>query len=85
MRGSLCRICAEVLVTRAACSSSPIVGGRHGGGLDAAFGVFVLAGYALGVGAGRRLFTETTAKKNLRLVDTKTFNGGIHVLVYRPT
>jgi dihydrofolate reductase len=35
------------------------------------------------VGAGKRFFTETTAKKNLRLVETKTFHDGIHVLVYR--
>jgi dihydrofolate reductase len=40
--------------------------------------------YPVIVGAGKRLFTETTAKKNLRLVETKTFNDGIHVLVYRP-
>jgi dihydrofolate reductase len=40
--------------------------------------------YPVIVGAGKRLFTETTAKKNLRLVETKTFNDGVHVLVYRP-
>jgi dihydrofolate reductase len=40
--------------------------------------------YPVIVGAGKRLFTETTAKKNLRLVETKTFNDGIHVLIYRP-
>lgn len=40
--------------------------------------------YPVIVGAGKRLFTQTTAKKNLRLVEAKTFNDGIHVLVYRP-
>jgi dihydrofolate reductase len=40
--------------------------------------------YPVIVGAGKRLFTKTTAKKNLRLTETKTFNDGIHVLVYRP-
>ncbi len=40
--------------------------------------------YPVIVGAGKRLFTKTTAKKNLRLVETKTFNDGIHVLIYRP-
>ena len=40
--------------------------------------------YPVIVGAGKRLFTETTAKKNLRLVETKTFNDGITVLIYQP-
>ena len=40
--------------------------------------------YPVIVGAGKRLFAETTQKKNLRLVETKTFDDGIHVLVYRP-
>jgi dihydrofolate reductase len=40
--------------------------------------------YPVIVGAGKRLFTETTRKKNLRLVETKTFDDGIHVLIYRP-
>ena len=40
--------------------------------------------YPVIVGAGKRLFAETTHKKNLRLVETKTFNDGIHVLIYRP-
>ena len=35
-------------------------------------------------GAGKRLFAGTTRKQNLHLVKTKTFNDGIHVLVYRP-
>jgi dihydrofolate reductase len=39
--------------------------------------------YPVIVGAGKRLFAETSAKKNLRLVDTKTFNDGITVLSYR--
>jgi dihydrofolate reductase len=40
--------------------------------------------YPVVVGAGKRLFTETTAKKNLRLVETKTFNDGVTVLIYQP-
>jgi dihydrofolate reductase len=40
--------------------------------------------YPVIVGAGKRLFTETPAKKKLRLVETKTFSDGIHVLVYWP-
>jgi dihydrofolate reductase len=40
--------------------------------------------YPVIVGAGKRLFAETTAKKNLRLVETKTFNDGITVLIYQP-
>jgi dihydrofolate reductase len=39
--------------------------------------------YPVIVGAGKRLFAETSTKKNLRLVDTKTFNDGITVLSYR--
>ena len=40
--------------------------------------------YPVIVGAGKRLFAETSGKKNLRLVETRTFNDGITVLVYRP-
>jgi len=40
--------------------------------------------YPVIVGAGKRLFGETAEKRNLRLVETKTFDDGIHVLVYRP-
>jgi dihydrofolate reductase len=40
--------------------------------------------YPVIVGAGKRLFTETTAKKNLRLVESKTFKDGITVLIYQP-
>jgi dihydrofolate reductase len=40
--------------------------------------------YPVVVGAGKRLFAETSQKKNLRLVETKTFNDGIHVLVFQP-
>ena len=40
--------------------------------------------YPMIVGAGKRLFADTTEKKNLRLVETRTFDDGIHVLVYRP-
>jgi len=40
--------------------------------------------YPVIVGAGKRLFADTTRKQNLRLVETKTFDDGIHVLIYRP-
>ena len=40
--------------------------------------------YPVIVGAGKRLFGDTAHKRNLRLVETKTFDDGIHVLVYRP-
>jgi dihydrofolate reductase len=40
--------------------------------------------YPVVVGAGKRLFADTSQKRNLRLVETKTFDDGIHVLVYRP-
>jgi dihydrofolate reductase len=40
--------------------------------------------YPVIVGAGKRLFGETTRTQNLRLVETKTFDDGIHVLIYRP-
>lgn len=40
--------------------------------------------YPVIVGAGKRLFADTSHKRNLRLVETKTFDDGIHVLVYRP-
>jgi len=40
--------------------------------------------YPVVVGAGKRLFADTTEKKNLRLVDTQTFDDGVHLLVYRP-
>jgi dihydrofolate reductase len=40
--------------------------------------------YPVIVGAGKRLFTGTAAKQNLRLVETRTFNDGVHLLIYRP-
>jgi dihydrofolate reductase len=40
--------------------------------------------YPVVVGAGKRLFADTSSKKNLRLVETRTFDDGVHVLVYRP-
>ena len=40
--------------------------------------------YPVIVGAGKRLFAETADKQNLRLVETKTFGDGIHLLAYRP-
>lgn len=40
--------------------------------------------YPVIVGAGKRLFATTTAKKNLDLAESRTFDDGIHVLIYRP-
>jgi dihydrofolate reductase len=40
--------------------------------------------YPVIVGAGKRLFAETSSKRNLRLVETRTFGDGVTVLVYRP-
>jgi dihydrofolate reductase len=40
--------------------------------------------YPVIVGAGKRLFADTSGLKNLRLVETRTFDDGVHVLVYRP-
>jgi len=40
--------------------------------------------YPVIVGAGKRLFAETSGKKNLRLVETRTFGDGVTVFVYRP-
>jgi dihydrofolate reductase len=39
--------------------------------------------YPVIVGAGKRLFADTSIKKNMRLVETTTFNDGVHLLVYR--
>jgi dihydrofolate reductase len=36
------------------------------------------------VGAGKRLFGETSAKQPLRLVDTKTVGDGVVILTYEP-
>jgi|SRR5919201_1741228 dihydrofolate reductase len=40
--------------------------------------------YPVVVGAGKRLFAGTTVKKNLRLVETRTFGDGVQLLVYQP-
>ena len=37
------------------------------------------------LGTGRRLFGETSDKKHLRLVDSKTVGDGIAILTYQPT
>jgi hypothetical protein len=37
------------------------------------------------LGTGKRLFGETSDKKPLRLVDSKTVGDGITVLTYQPT
>ena len=36
------------------------------------------------LGTGRRLFGETTAKKPLQLVESKTVGDGVAILIYRP-
>ena len=40
--------------------------------------------YPVVVGAGKRLFGGTSSKKNLRLVETRTFGDGVQLLVYQP-
>ena len=40
--------------------------------------------YPVIVGAGKRLFADTTSVKTLRLAETATFGDGVHVLIYRP-
>ncbi len=40
--------------------------------------------YPVIVGAGKRLFAETTGTKRLQLVEAKTVGDGIHILVYQP-
>jgi dihydrofolate reductase len=39
--------------------------------------------YPVIVGAGKRLFADTSIQKNMRLIEAKTFNDGVHLLVYR--
>ncbi len=39
--------------------------------------------YPVIVGAGKRLFAETSATKRLELAETRTVGDGIHILVYR--
>ena len=38
--------------------------------------------YPVIVGAGKRLFAETSATKRLRLAHTKTVDDGVHILIY---
>ena len=40
--------------------------------------------YPVVLGAGERLFGETSDKKPLRLVDTKTVGDGVAILTYEP-
>src|SRR5262249_25449150 len=40
--------------------------------------------FPVALGAGARLFGETSDKKSLRLVDTRTVEGGIACLTYQP-
>jgi dihydrofolate reductase len=39
--------------------------------------------YPVIVGAGKRLFAGTSATKAMRLVEARTVNDGVHILVYR--
>jgi dihydrofolate reductase len=41
--------------------------------------------YPVIVGAGKRLFAETSGTKRLQLVEAKTVGDGIHILIYRPS
>src|SRR5437773_1717364 len=36
------------------------------------------------LGAGRRLFSETSDKKRLRLTDSRTVGDGVEILIYEP-
>jgi dihydrofolate reductase len=36
------------------------------------------------LGAGKRLFGDTSAKKRLRLADSKTVGDGVTILIYQP-
>jgi dihydrofolate reductase len=38
--------------------------------------------YPIIVGAGKRLFAETTGTKRLRLTEARTVGDGIHILIY---
>jgi dihydrofolate reductase len=40
--------------------------------------------YPIVVGAGKRLFAETSGTKRLQLVSAKTVGDGVHILVYQP-
>ena len=40
--------------------------------------------YPVIVGAGKRLFAETSTTKRLQLVEAKTVGDGIHILAYQP-
>jgi dihydrofolate reductase len=40
--------------------------------------------YPVVLGAGKRLFGETSDKKSMRLVDTQTLDDGIAFLTYEP-
>jgi len=39
--------------------------------------------YPVIVGAGKRLFAETSNTKRLRLVEARTVGDGIHILIYQ--
>ena len=39
--------------------------------------------YPIVVGAGKRLFAETSGTKRLQLAEARTVGDGIHILVYR--
>lgn len=46
---------------------------------------FRLMVFPVVLGRGKRLFGDTTDKKRLRLVDSKTVGDGVAIMIYRPT
>jgi len=40
--------------------------------------------YPVILGAGKRLFGDTSGKKRLRLADSKVIGDGVVILIYRP-
>jgi dihydrofolate reductase len=40
--------------------------------------------YPVVLGTGKRLFGETSDKKSLQLVDSKTVGDGVAIMIYRP-
>jgi dihydrofolate reductase len=43
-----------------------------------------LMGFPVVLGSGKRLFGDTSNKKPLRLVDSRTVGDGVSILIYRP-
>lgn len=55
-----------------------------GGVMEDLINEFRLMVHPVVLGAGKRLFGETSEPKTLKLVDTKTFSSGTLVLTYQP-